>query len=171
MLDELFLTSTDYNALPIVFMVNENTPQAINKNTIPNNLSVYVYGDISPYPTVFIVTTAQYKEWMYRWVMESFYRPFISSQLGVSYSCSCYATKWKTQANQCDQKSTKKQSFKNCIIAATMVEKWRNSSNLFNKTFNFANLKSLIILISLVKENSLIYIDMITLVKLCVGPV
>jgi hypothetical protein len=38
---------------------------AIIRKKIPNNLSKGVLGEISPYPTVFMVVTAQYNEFIY----------------------------------------------------------------------------------------------------------
>lgn len=54
-----------YSEDPILFRVTENTTVAIIRKKIPNNLSKGVLGEISPYPTVFIVVTAQYNEFIY----------------------------------------------------------------------------------------------------------
>jgi hypothetical protein len=40
-------------------MLNANTPQAIKSSIRPKALSIGVVGEISPYPTVVIVVTAQ----------------------------------------------------------------------------------------------------------------
>jgi len=45
--------------------VIENTTVAIIKKNIPTDLSRGVYGEISPYPTVFIVVTPQYRKLIY----------------------------------------------------------------------------------------------------------
>lgn len=44
----LDFSSNDDKANPIEFIVKAKPPQAINNKNIPNNLSEYVYGLISP---------------------------------------------------------------------------------------------------------------------------
>lgn len=77
------------NANPIEFIVNAKPPQAINNKIIPNNLSVAVYGLISPYPIVVIVKTPQYNDVTYL----IYHGEFLKSPNHESSLSSYYAVK------------------------------------------------------------------------------
>lgn len=54
-----FFWSIYVRVFPIVLIVKENTPQATYRKNMPQSRSSGVYGEMSPYPTVIIVVTAQ----------------------------------------------------------------------------------------------------------------
>lgn len=70
----------------MVFIVNEKIPVAISKKKIPKSLSVGVYGDTSPYPTVVMVATAQYNELMYLSAQPESSNEYTLSQLSPTSS-------------------------------------------------------------------------------------